>query len=139
MMHANMTHERDRGPWPAHRSLLTAYAVLALTLTPLRGATAQDSVIVIDPDAPAAPAAQRAGLQSTVLQRVLGIFNDSATTRLEGAVSLPVNTRVTGTVAIWRGPLQLGGQIDGDLLVVNGDLILLAGSSVRGNILVVGG
>jgi len=139
MTDANMTHGRDPGLWPAHRSLLTAYAVLALTLAPLRSGTAQDSVIVIDPDAPAAPTAQRAGLQATVLQRVLTLFNDPATTRLEGAVDLAATTRITGTVAIWRGPLQLGGSVDGDLLVVNGDLILLAGSSVRGNVLVVGG
>lgn len=139
MTHANFTNERDRGRRPAHRSLLTAYAVLALALAPLQVATAQDSVIVIDPDAPAAPAAQRAGLQPAVLQRVLTLFNAPTTTRLDGAVTLPAGSRITGAVAVWRGPFQLAGAIDGDVLVVNGDLILLPGSSIKGDVLVVGG
>jgi hypothetical protein len=139
MMSAIQTKSRVRGQWPAHRSLLTAYAVLALTVTPLRAAIAQDSVIVIDPDAPAAPSAQRAGLGSEVLQRTIAFFNGTGTTRLEGTVTLPAGSRLAGAVAVWRGPLRVGGVIDGPVLVVNGDLELLSGGSITGDVLIVGG
>ena len=100
---------------------------------------AQDSVIVIDPDAPATPAAQRGGLESTVLQRVLGFYNDSATTRLEGVVLLPSGARLVGPVGVWHGPLRIAGRVSGSVVVVNGDLELLIGGKIDGDVLVVGG
>ena len=75
MKEARQTNRSDRGQWPAHRLLLTAHAVLLLSLAPIATATAQDSVIVIDPDAPATPVAQRPGLPGDVLQRALTFFN----------------------------------------------------------------
>lgn len=138
-MSATQTTSRVRGLWPAHRSLLTAHAILALTVAPLRAAVAQDSVIVIDPDAPAAPVAQRPGLPQEVLQRALAFFNDSATTRLEGGVTLPAGARLAGAVGVWSGPLRVGGTIEGPVLVVNGDLEIISGGTIQGEILVVGG
>ncbi|HVX87317.1 MAG TPA: hypothetical protein VG940_00180 [Gemmatimonadales bacterium] len=104
--------------------------------TPVR---AQDSVIVIDPDAPATPAAQRPGLQNEVLQRVLGFYNSSTTTRLEGVVTLPGGAQLQGPVGVLRGPLRVGGAIVGPVLVVNGDVEILTGGRIDGDLLVVGG
>ncbi|HSN15112.1 MAG TPA: hypothetical protein VLT61_10795, partial [Anaeromyxobacteraceae bacterium] len=100
---------------------------------------AQDSVIVIDPDAPATPAAQRSGLDTDVLQRVLTFFNDSGTTRLEGMVTLPSSARLSGPLAVWHGPLRVAGVVTGPVLVVNGDLELLVGGRIDGPVLIVGG
>ena len=124
---------------PGHRSLVTGHLVVTLIFCGTRALVAQDSVIVIDPDAPAAPAAQRAGLDADVLQRAIAFFNDTATTRLEGTVTLPAGARLAGKVAVWRGPLRVGGTIEGPVVVVNGDLELLAGGTILGDVLVVGG
>lgn len=125
---------------PGHRSLVTGHLLLALlTCAPLAAATAQDSVIVIDPDAPATPVAQRPGLPGDVLQRALTFFNATGTTRLEGIVTLPAGTRLAGGVAMWRGPLRVAGTVEGPVLVVNGDLELLSGGTITGDVLVVGG
>ena len=131
--------ERARLIRPGHRSLVTGHLLLALAIAPLTAASAQDSVIVIDPDAPAAPAAQRPGLQGDVLQRVLAFFNSTSTTRLEGGVTLPAGARIAGAVAVWRGPLRVGGSVEGPVLVVNGDLEIIAGGMIQGEVLVVGG
>jgi hypothetical protein len=134
--HPEMTAAR-----PGHRLLVTGHLLLLAVLiaaAPQR-LSAQDSVIVIDPDAPAAPVAQRPGLQSEVLQRALTYFNDPRTTRLEGGVTLPVGGRMSGPVGVWRGPLRVGGSIEGPVLVVNGDLEILSGGTIQGGVLVVGG
>ena len=112
---------------------------LLLGVSAPRRLGAQDSVIVIDPDAPAAPAAQRPGLQNEVLRQILGFYNDSATTRLEGAVTLPRGARITGGVGVLRGPLTVGGTIAGPVVVINGDLEILSGGMIEGAVLVVGG
>ena len=44
-----------------------------------------------------------------------------------------------GDVAALGGPFTIAGEVDGDLVVVNGDLIFEAGGVVTGNVLVLGG
>jgi hypothetical protein len=107
----------------------------------LRGAglAAQDSVVVINPDAPVDQAAERPGLPPGLVEEVLAFYNDSGTTRLEGAVTIPRGARLTGAVAVLRGPVVVAGEIDGPVVVVNGDLKVEAGGRIGGNILVVGG
>lgn len=110
-----------------------------LAVSPPRRLAAQDSVIVIDPDAPATPTAQRSGLDPTTLARVLQEFNSPATLRLEGSITIPAGMRVMGPVGIWQGPLRVGGVIVGPVVVVNGDIEVLSGGHIAGPILVVGG
>jgi hypothetical protein len=50
---------------------------------PLR---AQDTVIVIDPDAVTADTTDRQGLPDELIQRLLAVYNDSTTTRFWGDV-----------------------------------------------------
>jgi hypothetical protein len=139
MMIARTIHQRTVGMTPCHRTLVTGHLVALLLVGIASRASAQDSVIVIDPDAPAAPTAERSGLPSEVLERVLGRFNDPATTRLDGEVVLPAGALLRGPVAVWRGPLRVAGELSGPVLVVNGDLELLAGGRITGEVLVVGG
>jgi hypothetical protein len=46
---------------------------------------------------------------------------------------------VVGDAAALGGPFTIAGEVDGDLVVVNGDLVFEAGGTVTGDVLVVGG
>ena len=116
----------------AARRVLGLAGVLLLAA---RGAAAQDSVVVIDPDVPGADSGV-SGLAPEVLQELLATWNDSATIRLPGGLTLPGGARLEGTVASFRGTLRVAGEIRGTLTVINGDLVLLPGGVVRGPILV---
>jgi hypothetical protein len=130
-----MTAHNDR--WLRVTTMAALWCLLAAS--PSRRLAAQDSVIVIDPDAPSTPGTIRAGLPGDVVQRVLGIYNHAGTTRFEGSVSLPAGARMSGPVAVWRGPLRVAGTIEGSVLVVNGDLEILSGGTIGGDLLIVGG
>jgi hypothetical protein len=104
-----------------------------------RHAHAQDSVVVIDPDAPFADSSALGGLPAAVVDQLLHTWNDSATTRLNGSVTLPAGSHLQGQVALLRGVFRVGGTIEGPVTVINGTLVLLPGARVTGNVLVVGG
>jgi hypothetical protein len=109
--------------------------VLALA-APLQ---AQDSVIVIDPNAPPTDSVMRGGPPSDVVSELIAIYNDSGTTRLQGDVTLPAGSRLEGKLALYRGSLRVAGRVAGPIAVANGTLYLLPGATVEGEILVVGG
>ncbi|MGH7509655.1 MAG: BamA/TamA family outer membrane protein [Gemmatimonadales bacterium] len=115
--------------------LLVAGLILVLA-SPLR---AQDSVIVIDPNAPPSDSIVRGGPPSEVLAELIAFYNDSGTTRVQGEVTLPAGTRFEGRLALHRGALRVAGRVVGGIAVANGTLYLLPGASVQGDILVVGG
>ena len=117
------------------RPVLALLALLAAA-APLR---AQDSLIVLDPAAPAGDSVLSTGLPAAVLLEALGRYNDSATTRFAGDVRLPRGTRISGPLGAWRGTTRLRGTVEGPVTVINGDLVLDAGAVVRGDLLVVGG
>jgi hypothetical protein len=102
-------------------------------------ARAQDSVIVFDPDAPPTDTVELAGPPPDVLAELIAFYNDSTTTRVEGDVTLPADSRFEGRLALHRGTLRIGGRVDGPIAVANGTLHLLPGADVRGDILVIGG
>lgn len=99
---------------------------------------AQDSVIVISPDVPSVDSGNT-GLAAAVLSELLMAYNDSATVRLPSGFSLPSGARLSGPVATFRGTLRVAGTIDGRLTVINGDLQILPGGLVQGEVLVAGG
>jgi hypothetical protein len=115
--------------------LLVAGLVLALA-APLR---AQDSVIVIDPNAPPSDSVARGGPPPNVVADLIQFYNDSATTRMQGDVTLPAGSRFEGKLALYRGSLRIAGRVAGPIAVANGTLYLLPGAAVEGEILVVGG
>ena len=113
--------------------VMVAFTLLA------RPAHAQDSVMVIDPDAPFSDSTALGGLPTRVLDQLLATWNDSATTRLVGPVTLAPGSRLQGPVALLRGVFRVGGTIEGPVTVINGSLILLPGARLTGDVLVVGG
>jgi hypothetical protein len=115
--------------------LFVACLLLALA-APLR---AQDSVIVIDPNAPATDSVVRGGPPSSVIAELIDFYNDSITTRMQGDVTLPAGSRFEGKLAMYRGSLRIAGRVVGPIAVANGTLYLLPGAAVEGEILVVGG
>lgn len=125
-------------PARARPALAWLAAIVAVAGLP-RALGAQDSVIVIDPDAPMVDTLQRLGPPADVLQEALLAFNDGDATRLEGDVTLPAGSRWTGRIALYRGDLRVAGEIVGPVVVINGNLRLLEGGVIRGDILVVGG
>ena len=111
---------------------------LALSLAPVL--RAQDSVIVIDPDAPPGDSTVvRGGPPPDVITDLIAAFNDSAATRTQGDVTFPAGSSFTGRLAHFRGSLRLDGRVTGQITVVNATLYLLPGAEVNGDILVVGG
>ena len=113
-----------------------AACLLLLVVRPLQG---QDSVIVIDPNAPPSQSFVRGGPPPDVVADLIAFYNDSATTRMQGDVTLPPGSRFEGKLALYRGSLRIAGRVDGPVAVANGTLYLLPGASVDGEILVVGG
>jgi hypothetical protein len=110
--------------------------LLGLLLLPV-SVRAQDSVIVINPDAPAEDSTF--GLPPDILAELLRVWNDSATVRLPAGLLVPSGASITGPIATFRGTLRVAGEISGSLTVINGDLVILSGGVVRGDVLVAGG
>jgi hypothetical protein len=119
--------------------LRAGVAGLVILLTLPAAALAQDSVIVFDPDAPPADTVELVGPPPEVLTELIEFYNDSATTRIEGDVTFPADSRFEGRLALHRGTLRVAGRVDGPIAVANGTLHLLPGADVRGDILVIGG
>lgn len=74
-----------------------------------------------------------------VAGRVVDFFNDPATIRFSGRSRLPAGRVIRGNVAVLGGPFSVGGSLDGDLVVVNGDLVLDDDARIAGDVIVVGG
>jgi hypothetical protein len=113
--------------------------VAGLTLLFAHPLWGQDSVIVIDPNAPASDSIVRGGPPPEIVAELIAFYNDSATTRMQGDVTLPAGTRFEGKLALYRGSLRVAGRVNGPIAVANGTLYLLPGAAVEGEILVVGG
>ncbi len=69
----------------------------------------------------------------------LDLLNSTEVLRLTGSARIPSGTVVEGDLAVLGGSLELGGQVTGGVLVVNGDLSLLSGSQISGSVVVIGG
>ena len=107
--------------------------ILAVTLVP--ALRAQDSVIVIDPDAPPGDSTiVRGGPPAGVVAELIATFNDSATTRMQGDVNFPPGSSFSGRLALFRGSLRLAGHVSGSVTVINATLYLLPGADVQGDI-----
>ena len=56
-----------------------------------------------------------------------------------GARTVDATQHITGDVASWRGPLEIRGTVDGNAVAVDGDVVVLPGGHVRGDVLSIGG
>ena len=115
---------------------LLAVGLVLVLAAPLN---AQDSVIVIDPNAPPSDSLVQGGAPPEIVTELIAHFNDSLATRMQGDVTLPAGSHFDGKLALYRGSLRVAGRVSGPIVVANGTLYLLPGASVDGEILVVGG
>jgi len=115
---------------------LLVAGLMSVLVSPVWG---QDSVIVIDPNAPPSDSIVQGGPPPEVVTELIAFYNDSATTRMQGDVTLPAGSRFEGKLALYRGSLRVAGRVAGPIAVANGTLYLLPGAAVEGEILVVGG
>lgn len=70
---------------------------------------------------------------------ITSFYNAPATSRLPGESRVAAGNEVAGNVAVLEGTFTLGGRIRGDLLVINGDLVVESGATVDGTVTVAGG
>jgi len=90
--------------------------------------------------APAGARAQEPGaLPRDLAERITEVLNDPATQRHEGGAAVEAGRTVASDVAVLDGDLNLAGRVDGNVVVVNGDLHLVDGAEVGGDVIVVGG
>jgi len=78
-------------------------------------------------------------LPAEVREAALDFLNLPETFRLLGDATIPAGTIVDGDVGLPGGRLVVRGAVLGRIVVLNGDLLLEAGSRVDGDILVIGG
>lgn len=78
-------------------------------------------------------------LPESVADEIVAFFNAPTTTRFRGAADIAAGRTVEGDVAVLEGPLVIAGRVDGDVVVVNGDVIIEPGGRVEGDVTVLGG
>ncbi len=108
---------------------------LALTFGITFELAAQDTVTV----GVRTPLAQGEELPRRVADQLVEFYNNPTTLRFSGRTRIPEGRTVEGNVAILGGPVELAGVIAGDLVVLNGDITLLPGAHIQGDLTVVGG
>jgi hypothetical protein len=102
----------------------------------IRSATAVLALAVL-----AAPAhAQQVSrlLPDSVAHRIIDTYNRGPTLRLAGDGRIGAGTAMRGDVAV-LGNLVIDGTVDGDVVVINGDLEVRAGARIGGSVDVAGG
>lgn len=114
------------------RTSLIALSALLLAAAPL---AAQESGAA----AARADTVGRLDLPPEVADRVVEFFNDSRTLHFSGRTRIPEERSIGGDVAVLGGPLTVAGRVEGEVVVINGDVELLPGAVVDGNLTVVGG
>jgi len=78
-------------------------------------------------------------LPRSVADTVIDFFNRPSTIRFTGRVEIPAGRVVVGDVAVLGGPVTIAGEVEGDLVVVNGNLTMTEDGTVTGNVTVLGG
>jgi hypothetical protein len=113
--------------------------VLLLLLAGLAGPlAAQDTVNVIDPNAPPAQSPYRGGPPEEVVREAVARYNDSTATRLYGSFAVGSRTWIRGDVGMFRGTLRVMGRVTGRVTVINGTLVVGPEGEVDGEVLLVG-
>jgi len=67
------------------------------------------------------------------------VWNAPGTRRVRGDLTLSVGDTVRSDLAVLDGRLRLGGVVTGQVVVLNGDALLDAGSRIDGDLTVIGG
>jgi hypothetical protein len=93
--------------------------------------------------AAAAPAATQQTvhplLPDSAAHRIVAFYNLEPTTRLTGEARIAPGSVVRGGVAVLAGSLVVAGIVEGDVVVINGNLRVPAGGRIAGTATVAGG
>ncbi|HET6230216.1 MAG TPA: hypothetical protein VFE05_09120 [Longimicrobiaceae bacterium] len=81
----------------------------------------------------------QADLPADAAERLTAFFNDPETIHFSGRTRIPADRTVQGDVAVLGGPVTIAGRIEGRLVVINGDVELLPGAVITGDLTVAGG
>jgi hypothetical protein len=127
-----------RTPFPQLDWFMRALVFAVLTLAGPALLAAQDTAIVINPESTTAGVLPRE-VPRPVAEQAVRFYNAATTTRLVGRTQLPPGNEWRGDVAVRNGSVDLGGRIQGSLLVINGDATLDSTAEVSGDVTVVGG
>lgn len=107
------------------RAAVRAILLALLALPAARAAAGQEITTSLLPD--------------TAAQRLVEFHNMETTTRLSGDARIGPGTVMRGGVAVLAGSLFVEGTVEGDVVVINGDLTVLPGGRIAGNATVAGG
>lgn len=107
----------------------TSLAIVVLLLPATLTAQARDTSQVSQPSQ----------LPAAVVREVVDTYNAPGTLRAIGSLEIAAGREIVGDVAVLEGPLTVAGRVEGDVIVVNGDLMLRSTTRIEGSVLVVGG
>lgn len=109
-------------------SMRTATLLLLLVLLPSTARAQQPDTM---------PAVQ--SLPRDVAREATELYNRPSTRRASGAVDVPKDSIVHADLAVLTGPLRVEGRVAGNVLAINSDVILQPTAHIDGDLLVVGG
>lgn len=107
------------------RTLLIAFGLAALPA--LANAQVGDTALA------------RTRLPPDVAREVAALFNATTTLRATEQTEIPAGRDVPGDVAVLNGPIIIAGHVAGRVLAINADVLLRKGARIDGDLLVVGG
>ncbi|MBC7673845.1 MAG: hypothetical protein H7247_15610 [Polaromonas sp.] len=114
---------------PAVRLLLRVALVLGTTMVVPSYASAQQHDTMPD----------RTMLPRDVAVEVVTLFNAPNALRTTDVTTIDSGRTVHGDVAVLNGPVTIAGHVTGRVLAINADVLLLKGARIDGDLLVVGG
>jgi hypothetical protein len=82
---------------------------------------------------------EEADLPPHVADAVIAYLNDPATIRFTGRSRVPEGGAIVGDVGVLGGPFEVAGAVEGDVVVVNGDLTVGENGRITGDVTVIGG
>lgn len=85
------------------------------------------------------PDLRRAGLPREVSDRLEAVIADPATHRIEGDATIRAGEVIPANVYASGGVLRIAGVVEGELIVVRGDVVFEPGAHVAGEVTIVGG
>ena len=81
----------------------------------------------------------RRGLPRDVAREAAALFNATTGLRVVGPLEIEAGREVAGDVAVLNGPLTLDVHVTGRVIALNSDVILRPSARIDGDLLVVGG
>ena len=81
----------------------------------------------------------RSGLPRDVARESTRLFNETVALRATGRLDIGRERVVDGDVAVLNGPVVIAGRIRGRVLAINSDVVLRPSARIDGDLLVVGG